>query len=84
LDQLSAQQVDALKEIQEKQRDLAQQRAEATEKLEDLSATRTELGEKKEEVQSKLAAAQKLLNSLTAAEKAALDDEEQRSSRSSE
>ncbi|GGS21769.1 NlpC/P60 family protein [Streptomyces griseoviridis] len=84
LDQLSAQQVDALKEIQEKQRDLAQQREEAAEKLKDLSATRTELGRKKQEVQSKLSSAQKLLNSLTAAEKAALAQEEQRATRSSE
>ncbi|MBT2410233.1 C40 family peptidase [Streptomyces sp. ISL-12] len=84
LDQLSAQQVDALKEIQDKQRDLAQQREEATEKLKDLSATRTELSNKKKEVQGKLSAAQKLLNSLTAAEKAELDAEEQRATRSSE
>ncbi|MGP2439428.1 NlpC/P60 family protein [Streptomyces sp. JW3] len=84
LDQLSAQQVDSLKEIQEKQRDLAQQKDEAAEKLKDLSSTRTELKNKKEEVQSKLATAQKLLNSLTAAEKQALQDEQERSTRSSE
>ncbi|MEG3626277.1 C40 family peptidase [Streptomyces poriticola] len=84
LDQLSSQQVDSLKKIQEKQRDLAQQRAEASEKLKDLSATRTELGKKKKEVQGKLSAAQKLLNSLTAAEKAALAAEEQRATRTSE
>ncbi|NEA48954.1 C40 family peptidase, partial [Streptomyces sp. SID10815] len=41
-------------------------------KLKDLSATRTELGSQKQAVQGKLAAAQKLLNSLTAQEKAAL------------
>jgi len=83
LDQLSAQQVEALKEIQEKQRELAQQRAEASEKLKDLSSTRTELGEKKKEVQAKLAEAQKLLNTLTAAEKAALQEQEERASRDS-
>src|SRR5690606_30958156 len=54
LDQLSGQQVEALKKIQEKQRELAQQRSEAAEKLKDLSSTRTELGKKKKEVQSKL------------------------------
>jgi cell wall-associated NlpC family hydrolase len=81
LDQLSAQQVDALKKIQDKQRELAQQRAEAGEKLKDLSATREELGKKKKEVQGKLAEAQELLNSLTAAEKAALAAEEERASR---
>ncbi|GAA3306095.1 C40 family peptidase [Streptomyces cinereospinus] len=84
LDQLSAQQVDALKKIQEKQRALAQERAEASDKLRDLAATRSELGKKKTEVQAKLAEAQKLLNSLTAAEKAALAAEEERASRSSE
>lgn len=84
LDQLSAQQVEALKKIQEKQRELAQDRAEASDKLKDLATTRTELGKKKSQVQGKLAEAQKLLNSLTAAEKAALAAEEDRASRASE
>ncbi|MFF4905786.1 NlpC/P60 family protein [Streptomyces sp. NPDC001260] len=84
LDQLSAQQVQALKKVQAKQRELAQQRTEATEKLKDLASTRTELGRKKKEVQAKLAAAQKLLNSLTAQQKAALAAEESRASRASE
>jgi cell wall-associated NlpC family hydrolase len=82
-DQLSAQQVEALKKIQEKQRELAQERSEASEKLKDLASTRTELGKKKQEVQAKLAEAQKLLNSLTAAEKAALAAEQERANRSS-
>jgi cell wall-associated NlpC family hydrolase len=82
-DQLSAQQVDALKKIQEKQRELAQDRSEASEKLKDLASTRTELGKKKKEVQNKLAQAQKLLNTLTAAEKAALADQQERASRDS-
>ncbi|MFE4668508.1 NlpC/P60 family protein [Streptomyces sp. NPDC056716] len=77
LDKLSTQQVDALEEIQDKQRVLAQDRAEATEKLDDLEATRTELEKKKDEVQTKLAEAQKLLNTLTAEEKAALAAEEE-------
>ncbi|MFG2548702.1 NlpC/P60 family protein [Streptomyces sp. NPDC048581] len=81
-DQLSAQQVDSLKKIQEKQRELSQQRAEASDKLKDLASTRTELGKKKKEVQGKLAEAQKLLNTLTAAEKAAMAAEEARASRS--
>jgi cell wall-associated NlpC family hydrolase len=76
MDQLSAQQVEALTKIQGKQRELAQERAEASTKLKDLSATRTELKKKKDEVKSKLAAAQKLLNTLTAKEKAALDAEQ--------
>ena len=72
MDQLSAQQVEALTKIQSKQRELAQERAEASTKLKDLSATRTELKKKKDEVKAKLASAQKLLNTLTAAEKASL------------
>ncbi|MFE2417720.1 NlpC/P60 family protein [Streptomyces hokutonensis] len=76
MDQLSAQQVEALTKIQSKQRELAQERAEASTKLKDLSATRTELKKKKDEVKAKLASAQKLLNTLTAAEKAALAKEQ--------
>ncbi|MFB7460592.1 MULTISPECIES: C40 family peptidase [unclassified Streptomyces] len=83
LDQLSGQQVEALKKIQDKQRELAQERSEASSKLKDLAATRTELGKKKTEVQGKLAEAQRLLNSLTAQEKAALDAEQERASRAS-
>ncbi|MDF3297151.1 C40 family peptidase [Streptomyces tropicalis] len=84
LDQLSSQQVDALKKIQDKQRELAQQRAEATEKLKDLASTRTELGKKKKEIQSKLGEAQQLLNSMTAKEKAELAAEQSRASRASQ
>lgn len=81
LDQLTSQQVESLKKVQEKQRTLAQQRQEATEKLADLADTRETLAKKKKEVQSKLAAANKLLNTLTAAEKADLDEQETRASR---
>ncbi|MEU9668061.1 NlpC/P60 family protein [Streptomyces bobili] len=80
-DQLSAQQVESLKKIQEKQRELAQDRAEASGKLKDLASTRTELGNKKKEVQAKLAEAQKLLNTLTAKEKADLAAADARASR---
>lgn len=81
MDQLSGQQVEALKKVQEKQRTLAQERKEASDKLKDLADTRKELGKKKKEVQSKLGAAQKLLNTLTAKEKADLAAKEQRASR---
>ncbi|MDW4906822.1 NlpC/P60 family protein [Streptomyces sp. ADMS] len=84
MDQLSSQQVETLKKVTEKQRSLAQQRSEATEKLQDLADTRSELAKKKKEVQGKLAEAQKLLNSMTAAEKAALAAAEARASRASE
>ncbi|MGW3113971.1 NlpC/P60 family protein [Streptomyces sp. NPDC001091] len=83
LDQLSGQQVEALKKIQDKQRELAQDRAEATEKLKDLASARTELGKKKKEVQGKLGEAQRLLNTLTAKEKQELAAEQQRADRSS-
>jgi cell wall-associated NlpC family hydrolase len=82
MDQLSAQQVEALKKVQEKQRVLAQQREEAAGKLKELSDTRKTLGKKKKEVQTKLADAQKLLNSLTAKEKADINAADQRASRS--
>ncbi|MFF5566758.1 NlpC/P60 family protein [Streptomyces sp. NPDC012623] len=83
LDQVSAKQAQALQEIQSKQRSLAQERKEAQSKVADLADTRKELGKKKDEVQGKLAAAQKLLNTLTAQERAALvKEDEQRASRS--
>ncbi|MFF0051689.1 NlpC/P60 family protein [Streptomyces sp. NPDC005498] len=83
LDQLSARQVGLLTKIQEKQRSLAQQRKEASDKLKDLADTRAELGKKKKEVQGKLGEAQKLLNTMTAKEKAALAAKEERASRDS-
>ncbi|NYV77848.1 NlpC/P60 family protein [Streptomyces sp. UH6] len=79
LDQLSNQQVEALAEIQDKQRELAQQRQEATTKMEDLSDTTEELGKRQQEVKGKLAEAQKLLNSLTAAERAEMAQDEAKS-----
>ncbi|MEU9193379.1 NlpC/P60 family protein [Streptomyces hundungensis] len=84
LDQLSANQTEALQKIQGKQRTLAQQRKEAQDKLKDLADTRRVLDDKKKEVQGKLGDAQKLLNTLTAQEKAALASEETRANRSTE
>ncbi|MGW5848489.1 NlpC/P60 family protein [Streptomyces sp. NPDC055254] len=81
LEHLSGKQVEAVQKIQAKQRSLAQQRQEAAGKLADLDATRKELGEKKKLSKEKLAQAQALLNSLTAAERAQLKDEEARASR---
>lgn len=82
LDQLSTKQAEGVKKIQSKQRSLSQQREEASDKLKDLADTRKELGSKKQEVQGKLSDAQKLLNSLTAKERAALAADEERASRS--
>ncbi|MFI1012404.1 NlpC/P60 family protein [Streptomyces sp. NPDC020965] len=81
LDQIGAKQTDAITEIQAKQRTLAQQRKEAQQKLGDLADTRKQLGTKKQEVQAKLGEAQKLLNSLTAQERAQLKAEEDRANR---
>ncbi|MFJ4341416.1 NlpC/P60 family protein [Streptomyces sp. NPDC088915] len=78
IDQLSAQQADVLTAIQAKQRTLSQQRAEAAEKLGDLESVRKSLGDKKRKYQGKLAEAQKLLNTLTQAEKDRIAEEERK------
>ncbi|MDX3075236.1 NlpC/P60 family protein [Streptomyces sp. NPDC088354] len=84
LDQLSTKQAEGLQQIAEKKRTLNQQKAEAASKLSELDETRTELGKKKKEVQGKLAEAQRLLNSLTAAQRAAVAAADARASRSNE
>ncbi|MFC8507001.1 NlpC/P60 family protein [Streptomyces sp. NPDC057411] len=81
IDQLGAKQADVLQSIQAKQRTLAQQRTEAATKLADLEDVRKTLGEKKKKYQGKLAEARKLLNTLTAAERARIQQDEQRASR---
>ncbi|MEU3434128.1 NlpC/P60 family protein [Streptomyces sp. NPDC006863] len=81
LDQLTVKQTEALQKIQSKQRTLAQQRKEAQDKLGDLADVRKALGENKKKYQSKLADAQQLLNTLTQAERAKMQQEEQRASR---
>ena len=84
LDRLSNQQLSTLKLAQAKQRTLQQQRLEAADKLGDLEDTRKELSSKKKEIQGKLAKAQKLLNTLTAEEKARIAAEEERANRNSD
>jgi peptidoglycan DL-endopeptidase CwlO len=74
LSQLSNTQADTLRKIDEKQRILKQERAEASTKLKDLAAARTELAKNKKAIQAKLAKAQALLNSLTAQERAKIQD----------
>ncbi|MFE4449241.1 NlpC/P60 family protein [Streptomyces sp. NPDC056796] len=81
LGQLTAKQTESLQKIQAKQRTLAQQREEAQAKLTDLAEIRTALGKNKQKFQAKLADAQKLLNTLTAAERAKMAEEEQRAGR---
>lgn len=72
LDRIGARQVSLLSGLEAKQRILAQTRTEAAEKLAEVEKTRKELGAKKQDIQGKLTKAQKLLNSLTATERAEL------------
>lgn len=82
LDQLSSKQAEALKQIAEKKRTLDQQKAEATSKLAELDATRSELASKKKAVQAKYRQAKALLNTLTAAQQAAVAAADARANRS--
>ncbi|WP_030616615.1 C40 family peptidase [Streptomyces sclerotialus] len=81
LDQLSGKQASQLKIIADKQRTLSQEREEAADKIKDLADTRKALGDKKDEIQGKLSKAQKLLNTLTAEERAELQKKEERANR---
>lgn len=71
-------QADALQGLQGKQRELAQERAVAEKRLKTLEETRAKPAGKKDEVQGKLAKAQKLLNSLTAQQRAKMRAAEER------
>ncbi|GGO82000.1 C40 family peptidase [Wenjunlia tyrosinilytica] len=73
LDQVSAKQAEAIKQIQKQKRDLDQQRQEASSKLRDLEKTRKDLAANKQSIQGKLKKAQALLNTLTAKERAAVE-----------
>ncbi|HSA48734.1 MAG TPA: NlpC/P60 family protein [Yinghuangia sp.] len=90
LDQMNAQQAEALKQLQTKKRILDQERAEASQTLGDLEETRKNLTAKKAEIEAKLQKAQALLNTLTAAEREALlaeeghGEEEEKASRDEE
>ncbi|WP_406197812.1 NlpC/P60 family protein [Kitasatospora sp. NBC_01560] len=72
LTQASSTQSGALKDLQEQQRRLDQDRNEAQGKLGELEATTQQLKTSKDEVQAKLAKAQDLLNTLTEQERQAL------------
>lgn len=65
MNQLGAQQRDALKALQAEQRQLDQQKNEAQAKLADLDTTAKSLKTAKDDVQAKLQKAQSLLDSLT-------------------
>ncbi|MBA4860176.1 C40 family peptidase [Streptomyces sp. PSKA54] len=73
LDRVSARQADRLKDVQEAQRALAQERTEAAERLAQLELSRKEVARHKRSVEHKLAEARRLLNALPAAEREAYD-----------
>ncbi|RII18241.1 putative endopeptidase precursor [Streptomyces sp. YIM 130001] len=74
LDRITFRQAGELTELQRAQRSLAQERAEAERVLGDLVKARASVARHKRGVKSKLAAAQRLLNSLPASERAAFED----------
>ncbi|GGN89461.1 hypothetical protein GCM10011579_084360 [Streptomyces albiflavescens] len=63
----------ALRALEGKQRELAQERADAAKRLKALNEARNEAAKKKDEVQGKLTKARKLLNSLTAEQRARME-----------
>ncbi|MDC0772123.1 C40 family peptidase [Streptomyces sp. HD] len=70
---ITAHQAGQLKDLQDAMRVLAQERAEATRKLTELEKSRKAVVAHKRTVEHKLAHARRLLNSLTAADRAAYD-----------
>ncbi|GGZ98967.1 C40 family peptidase [Streptomyces bluensis] len=75
-DRLSARRVSMLSSLEARQRELAQTRAEAVKKLTEVEKARKQLGGTKEEIQDKLRTARTLLNSLTAQQRAQLEEKE--------
>ncbi len=70
---LSAHQAGELKDLQDAMREISQERAEAAGKLVELEKSRKTVAAHKRTVEHKLAQARRLLNSLTAADRAAYD-----------
>lgn len=81
LDRIGARQAGALSELQGAQRELAQERAEAQRQLAELVKTRKAVAEHKRTVESKLAKARRLLNSLPTADREAFERASRSSSR---
>ncbi|MBO1333352.1 NlpC/P60 family protein [Streptomyces sp. VRA16 Mangrove soil] len=73
MDRISARQADELAELQDAQRELAQERAEARRKLGELEQSRKAVARHKRTVETKLAKARRLLNSMAAPERAAYE-----------
>ncbi|MET9955426.1 NlpC/P60 family protein [Streptomyces sp. NPDC006339] len=83
LDRAGDRQAAVLQQFLSQQRVLQQQRTEASEKLRDLDSVQKELGKRKTEIQGKLREAQRLLNTLSAKERARINEEEDRANRAS-
>ncbi|MFI6446479.1 NlpC/P60 family protein [Kitasatospora sp. NPDC050543] len=81
--QATTTQTDALKGLQDQQRRLDQQKIEAAAVLATLDSTTKELNQAKTDVNTKLKDAQALLNSLSAADRAALQQAQQQQDRAS-
>jgi cell wall-associated NlpC family hydrolase len=77
MDQLSSLQADQLSQLQDAKRTLDQERAEASAKLAELQTTRSDLAARKNEAKNKLAQAKQVLNSLTAAQRAEIQRQDQ-------
>ncbi|WP_327735080.1 NlpC/P60 family protein [Streptomyces nojiriensis] len=78
LDRLTGRQARQLDELREEQRELGQERQEASRKLAELDALRSDVARHKRSVTAKLAAARRLLNAMPSGERA----DYERSSRS--
>ncbi|MFE5934173.1 NlpC/P60 family protein [Streptomyces sp. NPDC056470] len=83
LDRAGDRQTAVLRQFLSEQRVLQQQRREASGKLRDLDSVQKELGKRKTEIQSKLREAQRLLNTLSAKERARIAEAEDRANRAS-
>ncbi|MFJ7248614.1 NlpC/P60 family protein [Kitasatospora sp. NPDC098652] len=81
--QASTTQTEALKGLLDQQRRLDQEKAEAAAVLASLDSTTKDLNQAKADVNTKLKAAQDLLNSLSAADRAALRAQQQQDDRAS-
>ncbi|MFJ8431089.1 NlpC/P60 family protein [Kitasatospora sp. NPDC094019] len=74
--QIAGSWTELLKRVQDEQRKLDQERAEATSTLAELDAVGASLGAEKNKVQAKLAQSQALLNTLSAEERARINAQE--------
>ncbi|MFD8644156.1 MULTISPECIES: NlpC/P60 family protein [Streptomyces] len=83
LDRAGDRQAAVLQQFLSEQRVLQQQRREASGKLRDLDSVQKELGKRKTEIQGKLREAQRLLNTLSAKERARIAEAEDRANRAS-